>query len=191
MKAFAFGLISLFTTVALAHPAADRVEDFFQDLDSARDGSHSKICRTITRSFENTQIIDRLMGSYINSPDKNGVADMRRSSATLMATKAMPELKDLAGENGSYSVNPNPTARGNGYFAVSTKVTGKGKTYNLVFLVSPNQKISDVEYMGFSAINHLGRKFRAELDELKRTSNTPVTQYMRNLRADDDFVNCN
>lgn len=192
MKALALGLISLiFSTVAFAHPASDRVLDFFQDLDASRDGSPSKICRIIHQSFEHVQIMDRLMGNYVSSPDKAGVADMRRSSATVMATKAIPELKKIAGERGSYSVNPNPTTRGNGYFAVSAKVVGKGKTYNLVFLVSPNQKISDVEYLGFSAINHLGRKFRGDLDELKRQSNTPVTQYMRNLRADSDYVNCN
>jgi hypothetical protein len=70
-------------------------------------------------------------------------------------------------------------------------VTGKGKTYNLVFIVTQNMKITDVEYMGFSAVNYLGRDFRGDLDKLKRTTNTPVTQYMRNLRADSDYVNCN
>lgn len=191
MKALVFGLVSLLSSLAMAHPASDRVLDFFQDLDAARDGSHAKICRIINQSFEHLQIVDRLMGNYISSPDKSGVTDMRRSSATLMATKAMPELKKLAGENGSYTVNPDATARGNGYHAVKAKVSAKGKTYNLVFLVSPNQKISDVEYLGFSAINHLGRKFRGDLDDLKRSSNTPVTQYMRKLRADSDYVNCN
>lgn len=191
MKAFAIGLVSLLSSLAFAHPASDRVLDFFQDLDGARDGNHGKICRIIEQSFEHRQIVDRLLGNYINSPDKAGVADMRSSSDTFMASKAMPELKKLAGESGSYTVNPNATPRGNGYHAVSARVSAQGKTYNLVFLVSSNMKISDVEYLGFSAINYLGRDFRKDLDALKRTTNTPVTQYMRNLRADNDFVNCN
>ena len=185
-------MVSLFVgSVAFAHPASDRVLDFFQDLDKARDGNHGKICRIIEQSFEHSQIVDRLLGNYINHADKAGVADIRRSSDTFMASKAMPELKKLAGESGSYNVNQNATARSGGYFAVSAKVVGKGKTYNLVFVVSPNMKISDVEYIGFSAINYLGRDFRKDIDELGRKTKTPVTQYMKNLRADSDFVNCN
>lgn len=191
MKAIVFGFVCLFSSIALAHPASDRVEDFFQDLDNARDGNHGKICRIMHQSFEHSQIVDRLMGNYVSSPDKSGVADMRRSSASLMATKAMPELKKLAGESGTYNVDKNATPRPNGYFAVSARVQAKGKTYNLKFLVSPNMKISDVEYLGFSAINYLGRDFRKDLDNLKRTTNTPVTQYMKNLRTSGDYVNCN
>lgn len=191
MKSIVLGMVCLFSSVAFAHPASDRIESFFSSLDNARDGNHGKICRIMQQSFEHSQIVDRLMGTYVNSPDKAGVSDMRRSSATLMATKAMPELKKLAGENGTYTVDQNAATRPNGYFAVGARVQSKGKTYNLRFLVSPNMKISDVEYLGFSAINHLGRKFRGELDTLKRKTNTPVTQYMKELRADKDFVNCN
>lgn len=195
MRTLLFTLLCLSSSMAFAgHPASDRVLDFFMDVEKLHapgGATPAAVCRVIQSSFEHQKIAVRLLGNYINSPDKAGVNEFRASSDTFMASKAMPELKKLTGESGSYAVNPNATPKDGGFFAVGATVKAKGKTYRLNFILTSAYKISDVEYLGISAMAYLGSDFRKDLDKLKKTTNTPVSAYIAQMKADADYVNCN
>lgn len=186
--------LSLFSLSAFAgHPASDAVANFFEEAERIQNSSAAarpgKICRLVESAVEHRQIAQRLLGRYASSSDKAGVNDFVRNSPSVMVTKAMPQIQKLVGKSGSYSVDPSASARGNGYFAVSVSVTADGKTYNAKALVSPNMKISDVEYWGFSGVNYASDKLVKEIDQ-HSGSKTPVSAYMKELRSQKDWVNC-
>lgn len=191
LVSLALSLVSL--SAFAGHPASDAVANFFEEAERIQSGSAAsrpaKVCRLIQSSLEHRQIAQRLLGRYASSNDKNGVNDFLRSSPSIMVTKAMPEIQKLVGKSGSYFVDPSAVARGNGYFAVSVRVNTDGKSYNAKALVSPNMKISDVEYWGFSGVNYASDKLVKDIDKHRNTG-APVTAYMKELRSQKDWINC-
>lgn len=187
----ALSLISF--QVLAAHPASDAVSNFFEEAERIQNGSASsrpaKICRLIQSATEHKQIAGRLLGRYGNSADKAGIADFVKNSDSVMVTKAMPQVQKLIGKSGSYVVDPNASARGNGYFAVSVRVTADGNSYNAKALMSPNMKLADVEYFGFSGVNYAAGKLEQEIDQFQSSPN-PVAAYLKSLRTQKDWVEC-
>lgn len=188
--------VSLFTAsfAWAGHPASDHVLNALDEAariqgipDSAKPQA---VCRFIDRYVDHGNIAIRLLGQYAQSSDTTGVNRFRNEAESIMATKAMPELRKLAGESGSYSVSPNASARGSNY-AVSVSIRrANGKTYNGTAIVSSAMKIIDVEYMGFSGVNYAGNELRKELDALRRQTNTPVSAYIQNMKSKGGYINC-
>lgn len=191
LTTLAMSLISL--SAFAGHPASDAVANFFEEAERIQNGSAAsrpaKICNLIKSGLEHRQIAQRLLGRYASSADKNGVNDFLKNSPSIMVTKAMPQIQKLVGKSGSWEVDPQASARGNGYFAVSVRVTSEGKSYNAKALVSPNMKVSDVEYWGFSGVNYASDKLVQDIDK-HRNTNAPVTAYMKELRSQKDWINC-
>ncbi len=195
-----FKLISLICiawTSAFAfagHPASDRVVDIldegFRIVDYSGSAQSRALCSLIRKHVEHANIANRLLGSYLRSSDTAGIQAFRREITSFMVTKALPKLKDLKGKTGSYSVGQNPSQRSDGSFSVPVNIRTGSKSYNGRAIVSSNMKFQDVEYLGFSGVNYFGRDVRKELDGYARTSNTPVTAFVNNLRAQKDYVRC-
>ncbi|MBX3019063.1 MAG: hypothetical protein KF767_14340 [Bdellovibrionaceae bacterium] len=191
LTTLALSLISL--SAFAGHPASDAVANLFEEAERIQNGSAAsrpaKVCNLIKSSLEHRQIAQRLLGRYASSADKNGVNDFLKNSPSIMVTKAMPQIQKLVGKSGSWQVDPQASARGNGYFAVSVRVTSEGKSYNAKALVSPNMKISDVEYWGFSGVNYASDKLVQDIDKHRNTG-APVTAYMKELRSQKDWITC-
>lgn len=176
------------------HPASDAVANFFDEAVRIQKGSPNgrpaKICRLVDMATEHRQIAGRLLGRYANVNDAAGIKDFKRSSSSILVTKAMPEIEKAINKQGSFVVDPSATDRGNGYFAVAVRITTDGKTYNGRALVSPNMKISDVEYLGFSGVSYATREMEKQIGKFNG-SPTPVTAFLQDLRSKPGYVRCN
>lgn len=187
--------LALSSTLAFAgHPASDRVidalEEGFRILDYSGTAQTRAMCRFVTRYLDHQNIGVRLLGTYARSSDQAGVREFLRESPSLMVTKALPKLKDLNGQSGTYSVSDRVSRRSDGSFAVPVTIrTSKGKTYNGRAIVSSSMYLVDIEYMGFSGVNYIGREVKKEIDRF-RSSSTPVTAFMRDIKSKKDYVNC-
>jgi len=195
MRSLILICLSFFAVQSYAgHPASDAVANFFDEAVRIQQGPASsraaRICRLVGSATEHRQIATRLLGKYANSADKNGVSDFQRSSASILVSKAMPEIEKAINKQGSFVVDPQASDRGNGYYAVAVRITTDGKTYNGRAIVSPNMKVSDVEYLGFSGVNYATRKMEQEIAKFN-SSKTPVAAYLKDLRSQPGYVKCN
>lgn len=194
MKVSVFTALFLLGSIAFAgHPASDRVTDAFDEAARIHaitgSGKSAALCKFIDQYVDHAGIAIRLLGNYAQSPDKAGVNAFRAASDSIMVSKAMPELQKYAGESGSYTVSPNASSRGSGY-AVGVTVRAKGKSYNATVILNSAMKIIDAEYIGFSGVSYAGRDLRKDIDALKKKTATPVSQYVKELQARSDYVDC-
>jgi ABC-type transporter MlaC component len=192
IAAISTSLIFSFSASA-GHPAADRVTDALEEatrVASLPVGSQPRaMCAFIGRHIAVGTVGPKLLGKYSRSSDTAGVQEFLRHSSSLMATKAFDKLKDLKGESGSFSVG-NPSNRGSGFVVPVTVRTSKGKSYNGRAVVNANLNIVDVEYLGFSGVTYAARDIEKDLNQLARTSSTPVTAYMNQLKSEKGFISC-
>lgn len=192
-----FGLVAtlfsafLFSASAFAgHPASDRVTDALEDAFQIIGSPSSRaMCGFVGRYLDHQNIATKLLGSYATGKNSAGVKEFRREAASFMATKAFPKLKEMAGQRGTFTVGE-PSVRGN-FFVVPVSIkTSKGKNYSGKAVVTSSMKIIDIEYLGFSGVNYMGRDVRKDIAKFDRTG-APVTNFMKDLRSKKGFIDCN
>lgn len=195
LKLVSLMVLAFSSTLALAgHPASDRVvdamEEGFRILDYSGSSQKRAMCRFISRYVNHQSVAIRLLGHYARSSDTAGVREFRREASSFMVTKALPKLKDLNGKSGSYTVSDNVTPRSDGGFSVPVTVrTSKGKTYSGRVILNSSLKMVDAEYLGFSGVSYMGREVRREIDRF-RSSSTPVSAFVRDLKSKSEYVSC-
>lgn len=175
------------------HPASDRVvdalEDAFRIIDLPPSSQPRSMCSFIKRYLDYSDIGGRLLGRYSRSGDTNGVRDFIRETPSFMATKAFEKIKDLKGESGSYSVG-NPSERSGQYTVPVTVRTAKGKSYSVRATLSSSLKLLDVHYLGFSGVGYAARDVQSDIQKFERSSSTPVSAFVQDLRSQKGFVSC-
>lgn len=187
--------LALSSTLAFAgHPASDRVidalEEGFRILDYSGSTQTRAMCRFISRYIDHQNVAIRVLGNYARRSDRSGVRQFLYEAPSFMVTKIFPKLKDLNGRSGSYSVSDRVSRRSDGSFSVPVSVrTSKGKTYNGRAIVSSSMYLIDVEYFGFSGVNHIGRDVRKEIDRF-RSSPTPVSAFVRDFKSKKEYISC-
>lgn len=190
----------LFSFSALGdHPASVAVTRALDEgariLDMSGSSKKRAMCRFISRHIDSSGIANRWLGNYRNlERDRSGVRAFVKAAPSLMVTKAFPKMDDL-GDGGTYSVNPNATRRSDGNFSVAVSITtNSGKNYSGRAIVSSRNKIVDVEYLGFSGVNYVGRDIKKELDAYYRRDtgrSLPASEFVRNLTQKSDYIACN
>lgn len=195
MKKLSLLALLFCSSLAVAgHPASDRVvdalEDAFRVMELPPSSQPRSMCSFIKRYIDHRNVGSRLLGRYSQSGDKNGVRNFIREAPSFMATKAFEKMKDLKGESGTYSVG-NASERSGQYIVPVTIRTAKGKNYSVRATLSSSLKLTDVHYMGFSGVGYASREVQSDIKKFERSSSTPVSAFVQDLRSQKGFVNCN
>lgn len=207
MKGFIFAILTLTTTSVFAntrHPASSFVNSTLvtarQILEQKSETARLRgMCSLLTNSLEVNFISSRWLGDYASlRRDQQSVQAFPSLIPSILISKA---IKAVGGEemDGSFSVSPTASSRGNNVFAVSVTVTSSkhgSYTGSAIVRKMKNNKfrLLDVEFMGFSGVAYQGREYNQIMDrEYQRDPNRslPVTALIRHLTSDPKYVSCN
>lgn len=156
-------------------------------------------CTLLKTSAHSGYLTSVWLGDYMNlTRDQAGINSFEKLVPSILMTKLSEALGGNSGEirNGQFSVAPQSTHRGNGYYAVDITISGNGSTYSGVAVVLNHAKrfyIVDLEYMGYSGANFIAQEYRPILDEdYQRDTqrSRPVTTLVNQLKKQPGFILC-
>lgn len=190
-------LISGSSVYAASHPASVFVNKTLlkgQQILSLKSDSAkvAPFCNLIRGTANTSYISGVLLGRYAQlATDKTGAAQFVKMLPSIIVTRVMPAIGKA--EGGSFTVSPDAVERSKGIFVVDITVhAGNGNPYSGKVIVASNgssYRIIDGEYMGFSAVKYSSRDMQKKLDQAADRKK-PITEVLRDMTADPDFIRC-
>jgi hypothetical protein len=192
---------------AAAFAAADPASQFVQDTmtrgrqilamksDSAR---LQGMCSLLKQRLGRTEIGANWLGRYAGlARERAAVQRFYQMIPSILLTKAFGGGGHGPYEGGDFRVDPKSHARGGGVYDVGVTVTtGNGKSYSGRAVVRNNKNVFtvvDATYMGFSAVDYMGRDYQDFLQrEFNKDPNRsmPVSALIQNIMSEDGYIRC-
>ncbi len=202
MNRIIFGLVLLASTSVHAmamHPASQLVQATLvrgQRVTRLKTETAKvrPLCALIKQNVNTNHIAAVWLGQYAGlASDKAGARAFLNLISSIVVTRAMPSLGGAGG--GRFVVDPNPTERAKGVFAVGVTVyNSAGNPYSgrvIVARTGGKYRIIDGEYLVFSAVNYTARDFQKRLDRASATNPShPISAMVHDLMAEDGFISC-
>lgn len=206
MKGIILSVLTFVSASALAttamHPASQFVHQTLtrgkQILEhKSEDYRKTQMCQLLKTRVYTGYIASVWLGDYARlERDRAGINAFTKLIPSILLTKGVQAIGGGGNVNGSFTVSPEATPRGNGYFDVALSIRTSNDTYNVTALILQTKdafRIVDLEYMGFSAVQYSARDYQNMLNqEYNRDPNRslPVSAVVKRISSESGFMRC-
>lgn len=206
MKGFILSVLtfvsaSTFATSAM-HPASQFVHQTLtrgkQILENkSEDYRKTQMCQMLKTRVYTGYVASVWLGDFARlERDRAGINSFTKLIPSILLTKGIQAIGSGGEMKGSFTVRPEATDRGNGYFDVGLTIRTGNDTYNATALILQSKngfRFVDIEYMGFSAVQYTARDYQNMFnEEYQRDPNRslPVSAVVKRITTEAGFVRC-
>jgi ABC-type transporter MlaC component len=208
MKGFILGTLVFVSVSGVAgvvdsmHPASQFVDQSLtraKQILQHKDENYRRkqMCQLLKTRIYSSYVASVWLGDYGRlQRDRAGIKAFTKLIPSILLNKGVQAIGGGGDMSGSFSVNPDASERGHGYFDVGLTIRAGQDTYNATALVLQTKDaflFVDIEYMGFSAVQYGAREYQNMFkEEYNRDPNRslPVSAVVKRITSSADFVRC-